>query len=783
MDRCALFVDAGYALADGALAVHGTRNRDSVSWDYPGLLKLLGSLSRDRTGLPLLRCYWYDTVSDGSRAAEHDTLADIPGVKLRLSKARPSRKEGVEAEIRKDLTALARNRAVSDVIIVSAEEDLGPVIAEVQDLGIRTILLHIANEGSWAMSRSLRQECDDVMEMAPGHLRPYVDLISGAEPQQANAGYRELAASAVQSSEPVPAIEAPAVRLYRSAVAAEYQHAGQFAGLGNGQGHDHRDPARGEDASRFGRQLNGGHGEVLDSAAIQRSPDRQQSSLDQQLQAAGLAQAQALQAEAAQAQIPAAQIPAAQIPAPQPQTVQSQTAQPTTAQAAASGDAGLGHGGFAGQDLSRGQNGQLGQQQGVAFDQRSAGNDGLGRPSSVPGVASAGQSMMHGQSGLGQSDVAQNALTQSGLSQSGFGQNGAGQASPRQDLSRDQNGASQNRLGHNRLGQNGAGHSALGQNGAAQIGQGQNGQGQNGQGQNGLGQNSPGHSALGHNGAGQHGLGQNGPAQNDDLGLNSIGQNGPGQHALGHTSVASNGQQGTAGPMTNAFGGGQPGSVQSGGALHGGGQYGGFAPQSNVSQQSGAAPLGGGQHGGALPSGAVPSGALPPGGLQAQGVPGAGMPVGQPGTLPGQGTGMQGNGLQPGGMQPGGLPPAVPPGGMAGSHGGLSSNGAASGVASGGRGGMPMGSGQQPNGSHHHPGSQQPGMPMQAGRQGRPSLGQAPRFLARTSPHRSSQCRVSRCMVSRCMVSRSMGKRCRTSQQQVSMVCRGRADRSWRRTA
>ena len=58
MDRCALFVDAGYVLADGAMSVHGTRQRDSVSWDYAGLIKLLTGLSRDRTGLPVLRCYW-----------------------------------------------------------------------------------------------------------------------------------------------------------------------------------------------------------------------------------------------------------------------------------------------------------------------------------------------------------------------------------------------------------------------------------------------------------------------------------------------------------------------------------------------------------------------------------------------------------------------------------------------------------------------------------------------------------------------------------------------------
>jgi NYN domain len=227
VDRCALFVDASYALADSALAVHGTRNRDSVSWDYAGLLKLLGGLSRDRTGLPLLRCYWYDTSTDGNRAREHEMLADIPGVKLRLSKIRPSRKEGVEAEIRKDLTALARNHAISDAIIVSAEEDLGPVIAEVQDLGVRAILLYLTADGDRAVSRTLRQECDDVIEISPSHLRPYVDLIAGAEPRLAEPGFRELSVNAAQVSGPHAAIEAPAQPLYASPLAADYERIGQ----------------------------------------------------------------------------------------------------------------------------------------------------------------------------------------------------------------------------------------------------------------------------------------------------------------------------------------------------------------------------------------------------------------------------------------------------------------------------------------------------------------------------------------------------------------------------
>jgi uncharacterized LabA/DUF88 family protein len=182
VDRCALFVDAGYVLADGAMAVHGTRRRESVSWDYAGLLQLLTSLATERSGLPLLRCYWYEATVEGRRSADHDTLADLPSVKLRVAKMRPGRREGVESEIHRDLTALARNKAVSDAMVISAEEDLAQVIADVQDLGLRVTLLHIAVDGNWTISRTLRQECDDLVEIGSAHLRPYVELISGAEP-------------------------------------------------------------------------------------------------------------------------------------------------------------------------------------------------------------------------------------------------------------------------------------------------------------------------------------------------------------------------------------------------------------------------------------------------------------------------------------------------------------------------------------------------------------------------------------------------------------------------
>jgi uncharacterized LabA/DUF88 family protein len=240
VDRCALFVDAGYVLADGAMAVHGTRHRESVSWDYAGLLQFMGSIARERTGRPLLRCYWYEASVEGRRTSEHDSLADLPGLKLRLGRTRPGRREGVESEIRRDLTTLARNNAISDALLVSAEEDLAQVVADVQDLGIRVTIVHITVGGNWTISRSLRQECDDIIEIGEGHLRPFTQLVTGTDSLSGGEPY-QLAVSATRAltnghglvagplgqqalsagSHPAP----PAI--YTAPVVAEYQRAAQ----------------------------------------------------------------------------------------------------------------------------------------------------------------------------------------------------------------------------------------------------------------------------------------------------------------------------------------------------------------------------------------------------------------------------------------------------------------------------------------------------------------------------------------------------------------------------
>jgi uncharacterized LabA/DUF88 family protein len=670
LDRCALFVDANYALAEGALAVHGTRNRDSVSWDYAGLLKLLGGLSRDRTGLQLLRCYWYDTAAEGARVAEHDTLADIPGLKLRLSKARPSRKEGVESEIRKDLTALARNHAVTDVIIVSAEEDLGPVIAEVQDLGIRAVLLHIATEGNWASSRTLRQDCDDVIDIGSGHLRPYVDLISGAEPQLASAGYREMAVGAGQASGPHPAIEAPGVRLYPSPLAAEYEHAGQLASPGRGQ--DQR-PVEQAGQEQLGRQQ-----------LAQPQLGQPQSSLG--------TQSAALQAERQQGHGQQGQDQQAEGQQAHGQQYQQQTAVRGDVPVASFGQGG----GYGGQDG----HGQPSLRQAPGFEHGAA-DDGRNQPGSgQPGSNHAGS--LQG----GMQDVAVAGLAHNGLGQNGFGHGQSGQNGQAGVPGPTSNGTA----GH----QDGGHYGSFGtQGGSGQPGPGQYGSfGTQGGGLQGDGQHGGGQPSDGLHAAGQHRSASEGSAGQGGAGQGLVGGAGQGGGLMPGNGLAPNGMP--ANGMHAARGANVPGGL-------------GLQPTSPGPQPTGPQPRGGSL--GATTANGMPGsqGGVPSNGSPA-GLGGGGQPVGPPGNgTPGSGPvggAMASPSAAYGGARYGGT--GYSGGSQAGNGQGALGSGGMHSAAAPNAGQHQLGG--QPTGSGLGPSQQQPGQyglpPGQGQQQGLPAFGQ-----------------------------------------------------------
>jgi uncharacterized LabA/DUF88 family protein len=177
MDRCAVLVDAGYVLAAAANVAAGDPGRPGIEVDYPGLINALMERAAAETSLPVLRVYWYDAAPATGPTRDQRALRVLDGVKLRLGKLvrRDDGKfeqKGVDTFLHADLTGLARKRAVSDVVLVSGDEDLLHAVEEAQEYGTRIHLWGAASD--YNQSLELIAAVDKSTLLSEEWLAPYV---------------------------------------------------------------------------------------------------------------------------------------------------------------------------------------------------------------------------------------------------------------------------------------------------------------------------------------------------------------------------------------------------------------------------------------------------------------------------------------------------------------------------------------------------------------------------------------------------------------------------------
>lgn len=179
MDRVGVFVDAGYLFAQGSIALCGRKlPRADLDFSPEGALRWIESFATSVSGLPLLRVYWYDGSSTGP-SAQHLALAHLPGAKLRLGLInRRGEQKGVDSLVVIDLITLARNRAMSDALLVSGDEDLRVGVQQAQEFGVRVHLLGI-RPGRGSQSLLLLQEADTTHEWGPSELAGFMQVRAG----------------------------------------------------------------------------------------------------------------------------------------------------------------------------------------------------------------------------------------------------------------------------------------------------------------------------------------------------------------------------------------------------------------------------------------------------------------------------------------------------------------------------------------------------------------------------------------------------------------------------
>ncbi|MFJ3819742.1 NYN domain-containing protein [Streptomyces nodosus] len=166
MDRCIVLVDAGYLLGAAASLLAGEPSRSRIAVDHTALVQGLRERAEADTERPLLRIYWFDGAPDRVPQPEHRRLRVMPRVTVRLGALTRSdgrwAQKGVDAAMHAELTELARNRACSDVVLVTGDGDLLPGMMAAKEHGVAVHLWAVqAADGDYNQSEDLVAEADE----------------------------------------------------------------------------------------------------------------------------------------------------------------------------------------------------------------------------------------------------------------------------------------------------------------------------------------------------------------------------------------------------------------------------------------------------------------------------------------------------------------------------------------------------------------------------------------------------------------------------------------------
>ena len=172
--RYAVMVDVGYIYAAAGELLFGTSSRREYRVDAVSLIQAVTKHADELFRGELLRVYWYDAARDRVPTIDQRVVAQMPWVKLRLGNLNArGQQKGVDANIRADMEALARHRAITDTVLIAGDEDMVPAVEAAQAFGVRVHLWGIEPPYGTNQAERLVWESDTVDVLDAAFLRPY----------------------------------------------------------------------------------------------------------------------------------------------------------------------------------------------------------------------------------------------------------------------------------------------------------------------------------------------------------------------------------------------------------------------------------------------------------------------------------------------------------------------------------------------------------------------------------------------------------------------------------
>src|SRR5690349_4351596 len=172
--RYAVMVDVGYIYAAAGELLFGTSARRDYRVDAVGLIQAITKHTDELLRGELLRVYWYDAARDRVPTIDQRVVAQMAWVKLRLGNLNArGQQKGVDANIRADMEALARHRAITDAVLIAGDEDMVPAVEAAQAFGVRVHLWGVEPPYGTNQAERLVWEADTVDVLDRAFLEPY----------------------------------------------------------------------------------------------------------------------------------------------------------------------------------------------------------------------------------------------------------------------------------------------------------------------------------------------------------------------------------------------------------------------------------------------------------------------------------------------------------------------------------------------------------------------------------------------------------------------------------
>ena len=188
LSRYAIMVDVGYIYASAGELLFSASSRREYRVDADRLIASLIKQADEQVRGQQLRVYWYDAARDRVPTFDQRVIAQMPLVKLRLGNLNArGQQKGVDAQIRADMEALARHRAITDAILVAGDEDMVPAVEAAQAFGVRVHLWGVEPPYGTNQAERLVWESDTVEVLERAFMEPYFALQPTAETAHAAA--------------------------------------------------------------------------------------------------------------------------------------------------------------------------------------------------------------------------------------------------------------------------------------------------------------------------------------------------------------------------------------------------------------------------------------------------------------------------------------------------------------------------------------------------------------------------------------------------------------------